>query len=133
MSVQWTVARAVGDGVIKEGLPFVRTAKGGDARKGQEFQAFWEAILGGLLVAAAMVLVATNHERIREINIFAGVLLIQSLPFLSAVAIALLESSRLNEFAFWRDLETKVVEFLPGRAAMVKAQPSADKTIETAP
>ena len=31
MSVQWTVARAVGFGVIKEHLPFVRTAKGGAA------------------------------------------------------------------------------------------------------
>ena len=38
MSVQWTVARAVGDGVIKERLPFVRTAKGGGARQGEEFR-----------------------------------------------------------------------------------------------
>ena len=29
MSVQWTVARAVGFGVIKDRLPFVRTSKGG--------------------------------------------------------------------------------------------------------
>ena len=29
MSVQWTVARAVGFGLIKDHLPFVRTAKGG--------------------------------------------------------------------------------------------------------
>ena len=32
-----------------------------------EFQAFWEAIIGGLLIAGAIVLVATNFERIREI------------------------------------------------------------------
>ena len=29
MGLQWTVARAVGFGLIKDGLPFVRTAKGG--------------------------------------------------------------------------------------------------------
>ena len=34
---------------------------------------------------------------------FAGVLVLQSLPFLSAVAIAILESSRINAFAFWRN------------------------------
>ena len=33
MSVQWTVARAVGFGLIKDHLPFVRTAKGGLRRK----------------------------------------------------------------------------------------------------
>ncbi len=32
MSVQWTVARAVGSGLWKEGLPFMRTAKGGTTR-----------------------------------------------------------------------------------------------------
>jgi cellulose synthase/poly-beta-1,6-N-acetylglucosamine synthase-like glycosyltransferase/exo-beta-1,3-glucanase (GH17 family) len=132
MSVQWTVARAVGDGVIKQHLPFVRTAKGGKGRRGQEFQAFWEAILGGLLVTGAVILVATNREQIREIYIFAMVLAIQSLPFLSAVAIALLETSPANEFAFWRSLEARLVELLPRRTAMVKSAAPADK-IETAP
>ncbi len=133
MSVQWTVARAVGDGVIKERLPFVRTAKGGGARPGEEFPAFWEAILGGLLVTGAVVLVATNHERIRELNIFAAVLIVQSLPFLSAVAIALIEGSRLNDFGYWRNLEARLVELLPRRTVIVKAPAPADKTIETAP
>ena len=35
-----------------------------------------------------------------EINIFAFVLVVQSLPFLSAVAIALIEGTRLNSFAY---------------------------------
>lgn len=132
MSVQWTVARAVGDGVIKDGLPFVRTAKGGGARKGQDdFPAFWEAIIGGLLVTGAVILTATNYERIREIYIFAGVLVLQSLPFLSAVAIALFEGSRLNDLATWRSLEARLVVLLPRRAAIAKAP--ADKTMETAP
>src|SRR5262249_5435782 len=57
MSVQWTVARAVGDGLIKHGLPFVRTAKGAGRSKVREFQAFWETIIGiALLVGAAILL-----------------------------------------------------------------------------
>jgi len=58
----------------------------------------------------------TNNRQVREINIFAFVLAVQSLPFLSAVAMSLLEGSRLNSFAYWRGLETRVarfVEFLP--------------------
>jgi hypothetical protein len=131
MSVQWTVATAVGIGIIKSRLPFVRTAKGGVARGTREFQAFWEAILAGLLIAGAIVLVATNDEGIREIYIFAGVLVIQSLPFLSAVAIAALEGSRANDFAFWRSIEARLGDVLPRRPA-VKAPAPADKRIETA-
>src|SRR6185437_1658034 len=44
MSVQWTVARAVGFGVVKDHLPFVRTSKGG-LHRSRDFHAFWEAIL----------------------------------------------------------------------------------------
>ena len=89
--------------------------------------------MGGLLLTGAVVLVATSHERIREINIFAAVLIVQSLPFLSAVAIALIEGSRLNDFGYWRSLEARLVELLPRRTVIVKAQAPADKTIETAP
>jgi cellulose synthase/poly-beta-1,6-N-acetylglucosamine synthase-like glycosyltransferase len=130
MSMQWTVARAVGDGIIRSHLPFVRTAKGGMARRTREFQAFWEAILGGLLVAGAVVLVATNHERIREVYIFAGVLAVQSLPFLSAVAMAALEGSSANDFAFWRAIEARLAS---SRGAAIKVTASADKRIETVP
>src|SRR6476661_1043334 len=55
MSVQWTVARAVGFGLVKDHLPFVRTAKGG-GRRDTAFPAFWEAILSGLLIAGAVTL-----------------------------------------------------------------------------
>jgi hypothetical protein len=85
------------------------------------------------LVTGAVVLLARNYERIREIYIFAGVLVLQSLPFLSAVAIALLEGSRLNDYAFWRSLEARFAELMPRRAAIAKAPAPADKTIETAP
>src|SRR5262249_5011229 len=105
MSVQWTVARAMGFGLIKENLPFVRTAKGGETRKRLDFPAFWEAVLGTLLLMGAALLMWTNYEGVREISIFAGVLVLQSLPFLAAAAIAALDGTRANDFAFWRTLE----------------------------
>jgi cellulose synthase/poly-beta-1,6-N-acetylglucosamine synthase-like glycosyltransferase len=115
MSVQWTVARAVGFGVIKDHLPFVRTAKGG-LRRTTDFHAFWEAVLATLLIAGAAILIATNDKQIREINIFAVVLLIQSLPFVAAVGLAMIERSRLNEFATWRALDTRFAELFGRRA-----------------
>jgi cellulose synthase/poly-beta-1,6-N-acetylglucosamine synthase-like glycosyltransferase/exo-beta-1,3-glucanase (GH17 family) len=134
MSVQWTVARAVGYGLIKRRLPFVRTAKGGGSRRNQAFQAFWEAAIGGLLVVGSVILVATNREQVREIYIFAVVLLVQSVPFMSAVAIALLENSRINDFAYWRGLEVRLAELLPRRAVIAEAPvPTADERVETAP
>ena len=72
MSVQWTVARAVGYGIWKESLPFMRTAKGGATSKGPDFPAFWEAVLAALLLIGAVIVVATNYKQIREINIFAA-------------------------------------------------------------
>jgi glucan 1,3-beta-glucosidase len=108
MAMQWTVARAVGSGVLKERLPFLRTAKGGATRKGADFPAFWEAVIAALLLVGATTLVVTNYKGVHEINIFAAVLVVQSLPFLSAVAIALLEGTRLNSFEFWRRIEAKI-------------------------
>jgi exo-beta-1,3-glucanase (GH17 family)/cellulose synthase/poly-beta-1,6-N-acetylglucosamine synthase-like glycosyltransferase len=121
MSVQWTVARAVGFGLIKDRLPFVRTAKGG-RRRSADFHAFWEAVLAGLLIVGAAVLIETNDKQVREINIFAAVLLLQSLPFLAAVALAAIERTRLNDFAYWRTLQTRLADSLPKRAAIAKAQ-----------
>jgi hypothetical protein len=133
MSVQWTVARAVSDGVIKDHLPFARTAKGGVARKGSDFPAFWETLIGCLLILGAGVLVATNWEQVREINVFALVLMVQSLPFLAAAGIATLERSRANEFAFWQGAEARFADLLPRRSAPTPAPAPADKRIETAP
>jgi hypothetical protein len=117
MSVQWTVARAVGFGLIRDHLPFVRTAKGGGARAGADFHAFWEAVIAGLLILGAAVLVMTNYKEVREINIFAAVLMIQSLPFIAAVGLAVIERTRFNDFATWRRLEAKLAARLPKRAA----------------
>ena len=113
MSVQWTVSRAVAQGLITEHLPFARTSKGGLSRMSIEFQAFWEAVIGVLLLVGATVLVVTNgFKQVREIYIFAGVLVLESLPFLSAVAIAILENSRINEFAFWRNSAIRTAELI---------------------
>ncbi len=64
-----------------------------------------------------MVLVATNIKDVREINIFAAVLVVQSLPFIAAVALAVFERTRLNDFATWRTLEARLGELIARRPA----------------
>ncbi len=118
MSVQWTVSRAVADGLIKDALPFARTSKGGLSLMSIEFQAFWEAVIGVLLLIGACVLVASNSfKQVNEIYVFAGVLVLQSLPFLSAVAIAILENSRTNSFSFWSNTRIRTAELIGLRPA----------------
>jgi cellulose synthase/poly-beta-1,6-N-acetylglucosamine synthase-like glycosyltransferase len=112
MSVQWTVARSVAKGIWTSSIPFMRTAKGGATRKGPDFPAFWEAVMAALLLIGTATVEFTNYTQIREINIFAAVLVVQSLPFLAAVALALVEGSRFNDFAYWRTVEAKVAENL---------------------
>jgi cellulose synthase/poly-beta-1,6-N-acetylglucosamine synthase-like glycosyltransferase/exo-beta-1,3-glucanase (GH17 family) len=92
MSVQWTVASAA----FQAALPahsniFHRTRKGGGAMLPTSFPAMPEAVIGGLLVAGSIIVAATNFYRFVETDLFALILLIQSLPFLSAVALAWLE------------------------------------------
>ncbi len=115
MSVQWTVARAVTFGLVKEHLPFVRTSKGGAACKSADFHAFWETILASLLIFGAITLHMLNYKEVREVDIFAVVLLVQSLPFIAAVLLATIERTPLNDFATWRALEARFVELLPSR------------------
>jgi exo-beta-1,3-glucanase (GH17 family)/cellulose synthase/poly-beta-1,6-N-acetylglucosamine synthase-like glycosyltransferase len=112
MALQFTVSRAVAEGAIRDGLPFMRTAKGSASGKGQSFPAFWEGVLGGLLLLGALTLYFTNTLQVREISIFSAVLLVQSLPFLAAVGLALIERTPLDEFATWRRLAT-VSAYLP--------------------
>jgi exo-beta-1,3-glucanase (GH17 family)/cellulose synthase/poly-beta-1,6-N-acetylglucosamine synthase-like glycosyltransferase len=106
MALQLTVGKAVVDGMIRDELPFVRTAKGGGRRWAERFPAFWEAVLGSLLVLGSAVLYLTNQQNVHEISIFSAVMLVQSLPFLAAVVMAALERSPLNEFATWHRLAT---------------------------
>ncbi len=130
MSVQWTVARAVSFGLIKDRLPFVRTAKGG-LRRSTDFHAFWEAVLAGLLVLGAIILVLTNYKQVHEINIFAVVLAVQSLPFIAAVLLALVERTKFNSFAYWQALDARVGELVarrPGRAPTPAPAPVVKQT-----
>ncbi|MFD2180802.1 glycosyltransferase [Rhodoplanes azumiensis] len=138
MAMQWTVAKAVGTGLIKDHLPFVVTAKGGKAKKRVSFPAFDEAVFGALLLIGAVIVWVTNHESVREVNLFAIVLVVQSLPFLSAVALAGLEGSPLNDYAVWRNLQARTAELLglapPQPATGRRAEPAitSDKAAEPA-
>ena len=100
--------------------------------------AFNEAVLGGLLVLGALVVFQRNVERVQEINLFGYVLLVQSLPFLAAVALAGFENSRINDFALWKAIEAKVVELLPRelqprRDGVTEATAAPEKRMEAAP
>jgi hypothetical protein len=92
MSVQWTVASAA----FQAALPasrnyFHRTRKGSGTIVGTRIMKMPEAVIGGLLVVGSMTIFATNFYRFLETDLFAVILLIQSLPFLSAVALVWLE------------------------------------------
>ncbi|MGZ5915896.1 MAG: glycosyltransferase family 2 protein, partial [Methyloceanibacter sp.] len=104
MALQLSVGKAVANGVICDGLPFLRTTKGGATCCPERFPALWEGVLGGLLLLGSGVLYLTNAQQVREISIFSAVMLVQSLPFLAAAAMAGFERSTLNEFATWRRL-----------------------------
>ena len=96
MSVQWTVASAA----FKAALParksyFHRTRKGGGGIVHVRFTAIPEAVIGALLLAGGITVFATNFYRLLGTDLFAAILIIQSLPFLSAAAIEGLE--RLSE------------------------------------
>jgi len=92
MSVQWTVASAA----FQAALPasrnyFHRTRKGKGAIVGTRIMTMPETVIGGLLIVGSITVFATNFYRFFEIDLFAAILLIQSLPFLSAVTLVWLE------------------------------------------
>jgi hypothetical protein len=58
------------------------------------------------------LIVTNSFKEITEIYIFAGVLVLESLPVLSAVAIAILENSRINAFSFWRNAGVRTAELI---------------------
>jgi exo-beta-1,3-glucanase (GH17 family)/cellulose synthase/poly-beta-1,6-N-acetylglucosamine synthase-like glycosyltransferase len=104
MALQMTVGRAVAEGLIKDKVPFMRTAKGSASCMTERFPALWEGMLGVLLLLGSVVLYVTNEPQAREIYIFSVVMAVQSLPFLAALAFSVVERSPLNEFATWRKL-----------------------------
>jgi hypothetical protein len=66
-----------------------------------------------LLLVGALTLVMTNYKQVHEINIFALVLVVQSLPFIAATILATIEGTRFNAFAYWRGVEAKAAALLP--------------------
>jgi uncharacterized membrane-anchored protein len=76
---------------------------------------------------------------VHEINIFAFVMVVQSLPFLAAAALAAIEDTRFNSFAYWRGIEarieaaigTKAADLLPQRDAVTSAVTSAVTNVMT--
>jgi hypothetical protein len=81
--------------------------------------------LGTALLLGALTLHLTNDQQVHEISIFSAVLLVQSLPFLAAVGIALIERSPLNAFATWRRFVT-LSTYLPRGPAPTAGPPAGD-------
>ena len=84
---------------------------------------------GGLAVYAAL------GQILRGFDLFALALVVQSLPFLASVALAVLEGSRVNDFAFWHGLEGRIGQMLTRRPVVPAAPapaPVAEKQIEPA-
>jgi hypothetical protein len=91
MSLQLIIFKAVFDGFVKDGLPFKRTQKGGKAKKTSEYPIKHETILAVLLLISFFALIFTNHSGIVEIYVFAATILIQSIPYISAIIMRMLE------------------------------------------
>ncbi|OCL82122.1 glycosyltransferase family 2 protein [Arcobacter porcinus] len=90
MSLQLIIFKAVFDGFIKDGLPFKRTEKGGKAKKGSS-PIKYETIFAILLLSAFFSLIFTNSSGIFEIYLFASTILIQAIPYISAIILRALE------------------------------------------
>ena len=98
MSLQLIIFKAVFDGFIKDGLPFKRTEKGGSkATKGSTNPIKYETIFAVLLLGSFFALIFTNESRIVEIYVFAVTLLIQSIPYISAIIMRYLELKAIRE------------------------------------
>ena len=107
VSLQLTVARAVFSGLLLANLPFLVTSKGGTARTGwgQFTRGFGPELLFGAPLAAAAAWTAWNNgERVFELDAFAAILAIQSVPFLAAFALGVAEFSGTG-LAAWRGRE----------------------------
>lgn len=109
-AVQFTVAKAVVDGIRYKDLAFARTTKGAGWLTGaaRSFPALPEAAIGTALLVSGLILLSTNWHAIREIQLYGFALMVQSLPFIAAALIGLFEPTRLNDFAMWRALGARL-------------------------
>jgi exo-beta-1,3-glucanase (GH17 family)/cellulose synthase/poly-beta-1,6-N-acetylglucosamine synthase-like glycosyltransferase len=99
MSLQLTIFKAVYDGFVKDGLPFKRTEKGGNTRKASDNPIKNEIILASLLIISFIALVVTNHQKIVEVYLFAVTLLVQSIPYISAIILRAIELSSFKKLS----------------------------------
>jgi exo-beta-1,3-glucanase (GH17 family)/glycosyltransferase involved in cell wall biosynthesis len=95
MSLQYTVSKAVVEGMIRDGLAFKRTEKGGLVKKKKaDRPAQTETIMGLLLLSGAVWLWLANQFDVYEQNLFALTVLIQSIPFLCTTLMSLIEEAQ---------------------------------------
>lgn len=99
MSLQLTIFKAVFDGFVKDGLPFKRTEKGGNSKKTSGNPIKNEIILATLLLVSFTALIATNEQEIVEVYLFAATLLVQSIPYVSAIVLRIIEISSYKKSA----------------------------------
>ena len=98
MSLQLTIFKAVYDGFVKDSLPFKRTEKGGNTKKSSNNPIKYEIILASLLLGSFAALIVSNEQEIVEVYLFAVTLLVQSIPYISAIILRAIElnSSKKN-------------------------------------
>ena len=109
VSLQLTVAKAVYAGLVLANLPFNVTSKGGAASTGmgQFLRGFGpEFGFGATLAGSAAWTVLGNHERVFELDAFAAVLAIQSVPFISAFILGASEYAGLAARKFRMPVQT---------------------------
>ncbi len=95
MSLQYTVSKAVVEGMIRDGLAFKRTEKGGLVKKKKaDRPAQTETILGLLLLSGSVWLWLANQFDVYEQNLFALTVFIQSIPFLCTTTMSLIEEAQ---------------------------------------
>jgi len=95
MSLQYTVSKAVVEGMITEGLAFKRTEKGGLVKKKKaDRPAQTETVMGLLLLSGSVWLWLANQFDVYEQNLFALTVFIQSVPFLCTTAMGLIEEAQ---------------------------------------
>lgn len=93
MSLQLTIFKAVFDGFVKDGLPFKRTEKGGNTKQSSNNPIKNEFILAFLLLGSFVALIVNNEHEIVEVYLFAATLLVQSIPYISAIVLRMIEIS----------------------------------------